>query len=554
MTTDLNSHPGERRSRVAIRIHLFAFRTKNPPLLVFPKKIPIIIDIHLFFHKFFTPTQFGRRQLFSVTTRTFNVYLCSIRDALMCWKTFNRFHLRSLTMKKTPQLDISVRVALAFMILIFSFSLPLTTENALAFATTPTSESSSIVSQAHPAANLIQAVGWADNFDSYATGVSLHGLGGWKGWYNDPAATAYTSSTQALSAPNSVNITSTADLVHEYSGYIAGEWVYTAWQYIPTGFVGESYFILMNQYNDDGSVGNWSVQVYFNGTLNQVVNSGISGGTLPLIKGTWVELRMEIDLTNDLCAFYYGGQLLYNDTWTGEVSGGGVSNIAALDLYANGATPIYYDDFSLAPNLGWFDNFDSYATGVPLHGLGGWKGWQNNPALAANTSSTQALSAPNSVNITSTADLVHEYSGYIAGEWVYTAWQYIPPDFLGESYFILMNQYDDAGTVWNWSVQVNFNANTNLVMNTGASGGTLPLIKGEWVELRMEIDLTNDLCAFYYGGQLLYQGTWTGEVSGGGIYNLAAVDLFANGATPIYYDDISLAPPPSLLYLPLILR
>jgi len=252
-------------------------------------------------------------------------------------------------MKKTPQLDISVRVALAFMILIFSFSLPLTTENALAFATTPTSEGSSIVSQAHPAGNLIQAVGWADNFDSYATGVSLHGLGGWKGWYNDPAATAYTSASQALSAPNSVNITSTADLVHEYSGYIAGEWVYTAWQYIPQNFLGESYFILMNQYNDDGSVGNWSVQVSFNSGTNLVVNTGATGGSLPLIKDSWVQLRLEIDLTNDTCAFYYGGQLLYQGTWTGEVSGGGINNLAAVDLFANSATPIYYDDISLAP-------------------------------------------------------------------------------------------------------------------------------------------------------------------------------------------------------------
>ena len=36
---------------------------------------------------------------------------------------------------------------------------------------------------------------------------------------------------------------------------------------------------------------------------------------------------------------------------------------------------------------------------------------------------------------------------------------------------------------------------------------------------------------------------WTGEVSGGGISNIAAVDLFANHASSIYYDDISLPPP-----------
>lgn len=236
-------------------------------------------------------------------------------------------------------------------LLLFSLSIPLTVENGQAFATTPTSETSLVKSQAHPTGNLIQADSWSDNFDSYATGSSLQGLGGWKGWANSPAAAALTSDEQALSTPNSADIAPAADTVHEYSGYIAGEWVYTAWQYIPTDFAGESYFILMNQYNDAGTTINWSVQVNFNSSTNQVFNTGITGGTLPLIKGAWVELRVEIDFTDDVCAFYYGGQLLYESTWTNEVSGGGISNLAAVDLFANGASSVYYDNLSLTPKL-----------------------------------------------------------------------------------------------------------------------------------------------------------------------------------------------------------
>ncbi|MBK9233822.1 MAG: hypothetical protein IPO15_24025 [Anaerolineae bacterium] len=100
----------------------------------------------------------------------------------------------------------------------------------------------------------------------------------------------------------------------------------------------------------------------------------------------------------------------------------------------------------------------------------------------ARTSSIQARSAPNSVDILGASDLVHEYSGYSSGSWVYTAWQYVPTDYTGQSYFILLNTYVDVGTN-NWSVQVQFDAGTNLVVNTGATGGTLPLIKGQWVEL-----------------------------------------------------------------------
>lgn len=250
-------------------------------------------------------------------------------------------------MKNSRKLGISARVILAFMLLLFSLSIPLTIKEGSAFSAPPTSESSPIKSQAQPTANLIQADGWSDNFDSYATGVPLQGLGGWKGWDNNPASSALTTDVQAISTPNSVDILPTADLVHEYTGYTSGEWIYTAWQYIPSDFAGESYFILLNQYADGGSSNNWSVQVNFNSTTNQVLNTGATGGSLPLIKGAWVELRVEIDLTNDTCAFYYGGQLLYSGTWTEEVSGLGISNLAAVDLFANNASSIYYDDLSL---------------------------------------------------------------------------------------------------------------------------------------------------------------------------------------------------------------
>jgi hypothetical protein len=252
-----------------------------------------------------------------------------------------------------------------------------------------------------------------------------------------------------------------------------------------------------------------------------------------------MEIRVEIDLDNDTQSFYYGGDLLFTGSWTEGLSGGGILNIGAVDLWGNNASAVYYDDLSLVmPVVDWSDNFDSYPTDTSLHGLGGWKGWFNDPAATAYTRDTYARSTPNSAEITGASDLVHEYMGYTEGTWYYTAWQYIPASFTGESYFIMLNQYDDAGTNLNWSVQVSFSG--NAVTNSGVSGGTLPLVRDEWMEIRVEIDLFNDVTRFFYGGDLLYEGTWTEEVSGGGILNIAAVDLFANGASPVYYDDLSL--------------
>ena len=47
---------------------------------------------------------------------------------------------------------------------------------------------------------------WSDNFDSYATGSSLHGQGGWEAWDNNPATTVYVTDDQSRSSPNSVDI------------------------------------------------------------------------------------------------------------------------------------------------------------------------------------------------------------------------------------------------------------------------------------------------------------------------------------------------------------
>ena len=196
-----------------------------------------------------------------------------------------------------------------------------------------------------------QASLWTEDFDSYATGQNMHGVGGWKGWDNLPGFTAFTSNAQARSAPNSFAIEGNNDPVREFSGVNSGQWTFTTWQYIPTGTTGLSYFIMLNTYNDGGAK-NWSVQVNFNAGTNLVTNDGVSGGSLPLITNQWVELRLEIDLDTDTQTFYYNNQQLYTGSWTGQVSGGGVANIGAVNLFANGASVIYYDDMSLTGAVG----------------------------------------------------------------------------------------------------------------------------------------------------------------------------------------------------------
>jgi hypothetical protein len=183
------------------------------------------------------------------------------------------------------------------------------------------------------------------------------------------------------------------------------------------------------------------------------------------------------------------------------------------------------------------ENFDSYAVGSEIIGQGGWEGWEGGAGVGALVDDDFSVSPSNSLNVSTVTDIVHQFSGYTTGQYTVTAQQYIPTGFAGQSYFIIQNTYPVST---NWSTQVTFDSSTGQAANTGSSTGTIPYVTDEWVELRVEIDLDANTQTFFYDGQQLYSGTWTEEVSGGGALNIASINLFANGASPVYYDDISI--------------
>lgn len=195
---------------------------------------------------------------------------------------------------------------------------------------------------------------WVDNFDTYTNGQLLDGTpddGGWKGWDNDPQFYGTVTNEQSLSTPHSVKIELSSDLVHEYEGYTSGEWVYTAWQYVPTDFVGESYYMLLSSYTDGaGSNNKWALVIRFD-SISQIVESEDDAVTTPLLTGQWIELRTEIDLDSDWFKFYYNDYLLIQKEWTAcwNNAGDGFLVIDAVDLFANGASKVFYDNMSLVP-------------------------------------------------------------------------------------------------------------------------------------------------------------------------------------------------------------
>lgn len=211
-------------------------------------------------------------------------------------------------------------------------------------------------------------VNWSENFDAYTTGSEVIGQGAWEGWGGSSTVGALTSSAQARSAPNSVDVVGDTDLVHGYPGTTSGQWTYTAWQFLPTALTGRTYLILLNTHPADPMVfGHWSVQLCFDGTANVVMDdtsgSCNTGATAPLVKNQWVEIRVEIDLDADTQTVFYNGTQLYTAAWSTHLGAtGGAVAVGAVDLFANAATSAFYDDLSLVRTPLFNDGFESEDT------------------------------------------------------------------------------------------------------------------------------------------------------------------------------------------------
>ena len=197
--------------------------------------------------------------------------------------------------------------------------------------------------------------------------------------------------------------------------------------------------------------------------------------------------------------------------------------------------------------------FEVYAEESQLHGQFGWKGWDNDPAFSAPVTQEQRHSTSSSLGIAAAADLVHEYCTGDGGLWSLSAWQYIPSDFASGgsgqfdgTYFLVLNTYQDGGP-YHWSVQMQFDSNDELLKvfhGDGVNTIDVPYVTDRWVKIQCVIDLDSDWTDIYYDDELVAEYTWTGGVlgEGGGALDIAAVDLYANGSSMVYYDDLRIDP------------
>lgn len=184
----------------------------------------------------------------------------------------------------------------------------------------------------------------------------------------------------------------------------------------------------------------------------------------------------------------------------------------------------------------WEDNFDSYTAGTLLGGQGGWFPWENDPNADANVTNDQSRSPSNSAELKGTSDMVREWEDVKYGNCTLRAWAYVPADFEGQNFLILLSLYGGAAS--KWSLQIYFDSETFMLRDYDSINET-PYVIDDWGEIRVEIDFINDWQDVYYNDVLWLSKSWTEGATGGGILQLGAVDLWANGASVVYWDDLS---------------
>ncbi len=185
---------------------------------------------------------------------------------------------------------------------------------------------------------------FSEDFESFAAGTVLHELAGWEGWYGDAGAAASVSSAYAYSGTKSVAVTSSSDAV-QVLDITEGKWVLTVMQYIPSGTNGVTRFHMQNTYRN-GDIGR-SVQWSFDLGTGKVGDDYDAAASASIVYDEWVELMLIIDLDNDLLEQYYDGQLISSRAWVYS----GTSQIQSIDLFGNGASTVYYDDFLIQDYL-----------------------------------------------------------------------------------------------------------------------------------------------------------------------------------------------------------
>jgi len=376
-----------------------------------------------------------------------------------------------------------------------------------------------------------QAVSLKNDFDALAVGASMHDVDGWEGWWGDAQWAARITDTVAYSGKNALEIVGTRDdVVPNWPPVDSGVYVASVMQYVPTGTDGLMYFGPLSSYGASWDDTAWLGTLLSNCSTDFVYVNELDAGSrtqAPLIRDEWVELRIVMNFDTNTCEFYYGDALL------GALD---CPSAQGFDIWPDDDVDIiYYDDFRFesVEAVSLRNNFDGLAVNANMHDVPGWEGWWGDAQWAARITDTVAYSGTQALEIVGTRDdLVPNWPQVDTGVYVATVMQYVPTGTDGLMYFGPLSSYGASWDDTAWLGTLLSNCSTGFVYVNELSGGArteAPLIRDEWVQLKIVMNFDTNACDFYYGDELL--GTLEcPSAQGFDIWPDDDVDV-------IYYDD-----------------
>jgi len=195
----------------------------------------------------------------------------------------------------------------------------------------------------------------AYNADDYLVEQALaQGIDYWTCWSGDGGAGTAEDGTvtteQAYMGNNSVLCDGTNDYVMLFGDKVAGKYSVDFYMYIPDGFVG--YYNLLQAWNPGGASTTWGLEIYFNpGGIAEITAEGVTGVDIfNYSYDQWIHVENIINLNMDEATLIIDGNEEFTWEWSVGASGGGINQLAAMDIYAaatNGTPYFFMDEIQL---------------------------------------------------------------------------------------------------------------------------------------------------------------------------------------------------------------
>jgi hypothetical protein len=196
------------------------------------------------------------------------------------------------------------------------------------------------------------------------------------------------------------------------------------------------------------------------------------------------------------------------------------------------------------------DDFESYQAGAfpcataGCTGPGGWGLWHytyEGGPRPADIVTGNAHSGTKAVRLRVGSDVI-KTGELTSGRWTITAYTYFPGSLTAPTdagYFILLDDCSTQPPI-HFSSLLLFEGVSGQLKNTAdPDAGSVPLVRDQWAELRIELDLDAGTNSVFYNGQTFYLNR---PYAVGGARRVECLALFSDGVAGMLFDTISVQP------------